>query len=673
MRRENTKLFARLFARALREVATKVLMVAMVISMAATVGCSEDPTNGEENKQEQGGDYTDGVQLPTESSKNCGPNKSLIKIDIKTSAGYKIEVDNKDMLIVRMNSSSDKGGSYTVDVEVTQNKTGADRTGNIFITVNGFSRKKVMVVTQTAGATDEVTKWVDQRLQDEYYWLDEYKEKLSTFDYTLPYDKFLSTSLLSMTTNMQDGYVSNGERILYSYITRESTTRADDDRMENSFGILIASRYFGGSNNTAIFVVEHVYPGSPAANAGLKRGDTISKVDGNTIPTPYVNGAYNASNAMQFMTLRDKLERGTGFVTIEGETYDKQIEDDVAYKYTITAADYLPSPVAYSTVFEFENKVAEKIGLSGKKVGYMAYLGFESKYNKELIEAMEQLATEGITDLILDLRINGGGDVYTSTMLGSMLLSESYVGQTYATLKRNPKNTRVPKNQLNTECLITKNGLGNELAFKDLPNLDLPELWVITSYYTASASEMVIKGLEGLDVPVKLVGKTTNGKNCGMDVDKEVFGQYLYTYAPITFMNYNAKGDNDYADGIKPDVNFDDYWNESNLQSSYQTYSSYVFPMPMNDWGDVVFEEDETGGITISGDFALCETVLQVGGYTMLKSNTSAAIKFKPAEMVTTRATTLRTIGEVPHIPNSRAYGATLTEQERVALEQARE
>lgn len=668
MRRENTKLFAR----ALREVATKVLMVAMVISMAATVGCSEDPTNGEENKQEQGENYTDGVQLPAESSKNCGPNKSLIKIDIKTSAGYKIEVDNKDMLIVRMNSSSDKAGSYTVDVEVTQNKTGADRTGNIFITVNGFSRKKVMEVTQTAGATDEVTKWVDQRLQDEYYWLDEYKEKLSTFDYTLPYDKFLSTSLLSMTTNMQDGYVSGNTRYLYSYITRESTTRADDDRMENSFGILIASRYFGGSNNTAIFVVEHVYPGSPAANAGLKRGDTISKVDGATIPAPHVNGVYNEANAIQFATQRNKLESGTGSVTIEGETYDRQIEDDVAYKYTITAADYLPSPVAYSTVFEFENKVAEKIGLSGKKVGYMAYLGFESDYDKELIEAMEVLATEGITDLILDLRINGGGSVPTSTMLGSMLLSESYVGQTYATLKRNPKNTLFPQNQLNTECLITKNGLG-EFKDKDLPNLNLPELWVIASNSTASASEMVIKGLEGLDVPVHIVGKTTNGKNCGMDVMEKTFGEYKYTYAPITFMNYNAKGDNDYADGIKPDVNFDDYWDESNLQSSYQTYSSYVFPMPMNDWGDVVFEEAETGGITISGDFALCETVLQVGGYTMLKSNASAAIKFKPAEMVTTRATTLRTIGEVPHIPNSRAYGATLTEQERVALEAARE
>ena len=664
MRRENTKFFAR----ALREVATKVLMVAMVISMAAVAGCSEDPTNGEENKQEQGqgGDYTNGVQLPEESSKKCGPNQSLIKFNIKTSAGYKLEVDNSDMLIVRMNSAADKGGSFSVELEVTQNKTGAERKGNVFITVNGYSRTKVMEITQTAGATDEVVKWVDQRLQDEYYWLDEYKEKLNTFDYTLAYDKFLSTSLLSMTTNMEDGYVVEGTRYLYSYITRESATRADDDRMENSFGILIAGRYFGGSNNTAIFVVEHVYPGSPAANAGLKRGDTISKVDNATIPEP-------TSNLQQFYTLRSKLESGTGSITIEGETYDKQTQKDIVYRKSLTAADYLPSPVAHYTVLEFDEAVAKVINPDGKKIGYLSYLGFESEYDAELIEAMEYLAAKGITDLILDLRVNGGGSVNTSTMLGSMLLSEEYVGKTYATLKRNPKNKLFPAEYLNDDCLITKNGLGDELAFKDLPNLDLPELWVIASNSTASASEMVIKGLEGLDVPVHIVGKTTNGKNCGMDVMEKTFGSYIYTYAPITFMNFNAKGDNDYADGIKPQVNFDDYWNESNIQSSYQTYQCYVFPMPMNEWAELNFTPSENGGINISGDFALCETVLRIGGRTMLKSGTSASLQFKPTEMMTTRAAEAKRVYDANIIPQNRAYGATLTEAEREALRANRE
>ncbi len=673
MRRENTKFFAR----ALREVATKVLMVAMVISMAAVAGCSEDPTNGEENKQEQGqgGDYTNGVQLPEESSKKCGPNQSLIKFNIKTSAGYKLEVDNSDMLIVRMNSAADKGGSFSVEVEVTQNKTGAERKGNLFITVNGYSRTKVMEVTQTAGATDEVVKWVDQRLQDEYYWLDEYKEKLNTFDYTLAYDKFLSTSLLSMTTNMEDGYVSGGTRYLYSYITQESATRADDDRMENSFGILIAGRYFGGSNNTAIFVVEHVYPGSPAANAGLKRGDTISKVDGNTIPTPYVNGVYNEANAILFATQRSKLESGTGSITIEGETYDKQTQKDIVYRKTLTSADYLPSPVAHYTVLEFDEAVAKVINPDGKKIGYLSYLGFESEYDAELIEAMEYLAAKGITDLILDLRVNGGGSVNTSTMLGSMLLSESYVGKTYATLKRNPKNKRIPAEYLNEDCLITKNGLGDELAFKDLPNLDLPELWVIASNSTASASEMVIKGLEGLDVPVHIVGKTTNGKNCGMDVMEKTFGSYIYTYAPITFMNFNAKGDNDYADGIKPQVNFDDYYNESNIQSSYQTYQCYVFPMPMNEWAELNITINEDGTMNFSGDFILFETVSNIGrGKSMLKNSSAASeLGFKPTEMQTTRATETRKVFNANLLPQNRAYGATLTEAEREALRANRE
>lgn len=513
---------------------------------------------------------------------------------------------------------------------------------------------------------NEVTAWVDQRLQDEYYWLDIYKENIDKFDYSLDYDKFLSTSLLSLTGNEMDGYTSNGTRYLYSYITRESTGRAADDRMVNSFGIIIAPNYYGGDEEgTAMLVVEHVYPGSPAAEAGLVRGNLITKVDGVAIPAP-------TASLQQFYTLRNKLEYGTGSMTIEGERMDRKSGRYLTYRHSLTSADYDPSPVAYYSVLKLDEEINAQINPDGKKIGYLSYLGFESEFNDDLIEALSYLAARGVTDLILDLRLNGGGSVDTSTMLGSMLLSEDYVGKTYATLKRNPENKLFPKDELDTECLIVKNGIGEEFENTDLPNLNLPELWVIASNSTASASEMVIKGLEGLDVPVHIVGKTTNGKNCGMDVMKETFGKYEYTFAPITFMNYNAKGDNDYADGIKPDVNFDDYWNESNLQSSYQTYSSYVFPMPMNEWGDVVFEEAETGGITISGDFALCETVLQVGGYTMLKSNTSAAIKFKPAEMVTTRATTLRTIGEAPHIPNSRAYGATLTEQERLALEEAR-
>ena len=523
---------------------------------------------------------------------------------------------------------------------------------------------------------NEVTKWVDERLQDEYYWLDIYKENIDKFDYSLDYDKFLSTSLLSLTGNEMDGYVSGGTRYLYSYITRESTARAADDRMENSFGIIIASKYYGGEEEgTAILVVEHVYPGSPAAEAGLARGDYITMVDGATIPAP-------TTSLQQFYNVRSKLEYGTGSMTIEGEKLDRKSGRYLKYRHNLTAASYDPSPVAYYTVLKLDEEINAQINPDGKKIGYLSYLGFESAYNDKLIEAMSYLAAKGVTDLILDLRVNGGGSVDTSTMLASMLLSEDYVGKTYATLKRNPENKLFSKNELDTECLIVKNGIGEEFENTDLPNLNLPELWVITSGSTASASEMVIKGLEGLDVPVKLVGKTTNGKNCGMDVMERVFGSYLYSYAPITFMNYNAKGDNDYSDGIKPGapvvsgvsgVDFDKYWNESNIQSSYITYESYVFPMPRANWAELNFTKEDDGSTSFSGDFALYETVLRICGRTMLRSTSSLSqVDIKPAQMATTRAMQARKVFDAGLVPTRRAYGATLTEAERMALERAK-
>ena len=513
---------------------------------------------------------------------------------------------------------------------------------------------------------NEVTKWVDERLQNEYYWLDIYKANIDKFDYSLDYDKFLSTSLLSLTGNEMDGYTSNGTRYLYSYITRESTSRAAEDRMINSFGIIIAPQYFAGDEEgTAMLVVSHVYPGSPAAEAGLIRGDIIVKVDGNTIPSPDTN-----VSLQQFYTVWNKLESGTGSIILEIERMDRNSGRYLTHRINATSASFDPNPVAYYSVLNIDEDILAQIGgLNGKKIGYISYLGFESEYDDKLIEAMSYLAARGVTDLILDLRTNGGGSVNSSIMLASMLLSEEYVGKTYATLKRHPENTLFPKEKLDSECLIVKNGLG-DFEDTDLPNLNLPELWVIASNYTASASEMVIKGFEGLDVPVHIVGKTTNGKNCGMDVIEKVFGTYRYTYAPITFMNYNAKGDNDYADGIAPDVDFNKYYDKTNPTKDILSYECYVFPLPRANWAEMDLIEVE-GGYNFTGDFPLYETVLQIFGYTTLKKTSLSMVNIKPAEMVT-RATTLRTIGEVPIIPNGRAYGATLTEQERMALEEAR-
>ena len=72
----------------------------------------------------------------------------------------------------------------------------------------------------------EVVKWMDERLQKEYMWLDEYNNKHSSFDRTLEWDKYLDATLLSMTTNMDDGGGTGADRYIYSNIQHVGSSRA---------------------------------------------------------------------------------------------------------------------------------------------------------------------------------------------------------------------------------------------------------------------------------------------------------------------------------------------------------------------------------------------------------------------------------------------------------------
>jgi hypothetical protein len=84
-------------------------------------------------------------------------------------------------------------------------------------------------------------------------------------------------------------------------------------------------------------------------------------------------------------------------------------------------------------------------------------------------------------------------------------------------------------------------------------SLGLTKIYVLATGNTASASEMVINSLRGVDIEVVHIGETTNGKNVGMDLREKTIGDYRYELWPITFKVLNAKGFTDYADGFDPD------------------------------------------------------------------------------------------------------------------------
>lgn len=88
--------------------------------------------------------------------------------------------------------------------------------------------------------------------------------------------------------------------------------------------------------------------------------------------------------------------------------------------------------------------------------------------------------------------------------------------------------------------------------------LNLQHVYCIVGSGTASASELVINSLKGIDVEVTLIGKRTTGKNVGMEPVEYTIRNNVYEVVPITFQIYNAKGVGDYENGFTPDIEIDE-------------------------------------------------------------------------------------------------------------------
>ena len=618
------------------------LIVALAVATPMLTACTKDNTDNKETPKpkptptpEAGFTYTGGDQT-------CTAAESTISFSFSTTAGFVLDTDKTNIVEFLTPEQSSSGGTFNSTVKVKKNESREERKANIYITVSGGERELLLTITQE-GATmneieDEVLAYVDERLQKEYYWLEEYNEKRYTFDPTLAADEFLDESLLSLTTNIADGgYDYRGNRYIYSYIyaldaaSAQAGTRASS---VSGYGIMMSGNYWALNNQGTEFgiVIEHVYPDSPAEKAGLNRGNIIAKYNGKAITANNLNEAW--------VDLHYSLSSN---ITVS--IFDLA-EQKITETKTISTGSYKENPVAASMVLELED---------GPKVGYLSYLGFESAFDSELIDAMRSLKDNGAEEMVLDLRLNGGGSVNSSTILGSMLLDASYNDQTYAILARNTANKKA-----NTTCKITSSYNG-----QSLPRLGIKRLYVITTDNTASASEMVISGLRGLDVEVILIGTTTEGKNCGMDVTQITRKGVTYEYAPITFMNFNAKSYEqylagqpyfDYPDGIEADCDME-YYAVNAKDDTVKALANY-YPMPLEPWGEA------------SMDVALIEALMQIQGKSLLtftSANAHKEINLQPAHKLAnmTRAGEI----ELPTLERKFKGGATLTEEERIAFD----
>lgn len=308
--------------------------------------------------------------------------------------------------------------------------------------------------------------------------------------------------------------------------------------------------------NQVIIYAAHISKNSPADKAGMKRGDIIFAID---------NEEMDRNN---YRRIINKLYSGKTIVVSTAKFENEKLKK--LKDYTITPAEVADNPVFLTKVFD---------NVNGKKVGYLVYNGFRSSYNDELNDAFATLKNAGIDELILDLRINGGGSVRTSAYLASMIHSEANTDG-FAELRFNKKHSNENGTYSFSNTLNVYDNKGNKTGTQNINRISgLNKLYVLTSRNTASASEMIINGLSPF-IDIIKIGTKTYGKNVGSITlyDSPETGYINPEYVPksnpkrqtlinklknkphknamqpIVFQIYNKNGESDYTNGFEPNI-----------------------------------------------------------------------------------------------------------------------
>lgn len=253
--------------------------------------------------------------------------------------------------------------------------------------------------------------------------------------------------------------------------------------------------------------VRSVERSSPAGQAGVRRGWRITQVNGNSnIATTnsdfLVQAVYGSANS----------------------SFTFQKPDGSSVTLNLRAATYQEHPVALDSVYN----------TGGRKTGYLvfnSFLGDTTEIYNEFSRIFNRFAQENVTDLVVDLRYNGGGYVNVAEKLGNYLAPASANGQLMMSQEFNDKYS-----VFNTTTY-----------FRKLGSLNLSRVFFVVSNSTASASELLINNLKPyMDVMLVGPGKTY-GKPVGyfpIPVDKD---WYIF---PVSFRTINKNGQGNYYNGI---------------------------------------------------------------------------------------------------------------------------
>lgn len=350
--------------------------------------------------------------------------------------------------------------------------------------------------------SDEVKDAIYSAMEEWYYWNQELPTKPTVSDFDTN-EEFLEAIKFKPLDR-------------FSYITTQ-------EAFNNAFVGKNAGHGFGFAFDAEErLYLTFVFDEAPAGKDGWQRGWEIIEVNGKPIADYKLStGGYD-------------FNLGTSDPGITN-SFTFRLPDGTTTTRSNTKAEYQSNSVLHQEVLD----------IAGKKVGYWVYNSFKATEglsptrSQEVQESLEYFQSQSISDLIIDLRYNGGGSVAVAEQIANYLIQSQNSGKIMYT------------NQLNS----LKTSYEHETTFSKIGSLNLDRLVFITSRGTASASELVINSLTPY-FEITLIGDNTYGKPVGSFPLSSYFPTLKNNnveLVPITFATANSLGNTEYFDGFPVD------------------------------------------------------------------------------------------------------------------------
>jgi C-terminal processing protease CtpA/Prc len=365
-------------------------------------------------------------------------------------------------------------------------------------------------------------EWILENMKTYYFWT---KQLPATPNMGLESEAFFNSLLYKFDAAARP----DGDR--FSFISKDAQElQASLSGEGKSTGAEFTLYLARQGSDEVIAQIIYVLPNSPAAKAGLKRGDVITQVNGKTLTRSNYSALLFDENTMALAISKwqnDQLVNSPQAINITKEVIQE-------------------NPVLLDSVYT----------VAGKKIGYLVYNQFipgpngskVSTYDQELDQIFAAFKADGINELILDLRYNPGGYVSSAVNLASLIGKGVDAGKTFYRQEWNETLMPELRKEYGDDFFLKKftvkpQNIGNQIN----------RVYVLTSRRTASASELIINGLRPY-MEVITVGTKTTGKNVGSITITDDTGKKKWGLQPIVFKSYNSDGKSDFTSGFLPNV-----------------------------------------------------------------------------------------------------------------------